>query len=869
MDYRWSPVSRDSFRDMRVILHPTAAMWEVRRGMDPGSDDSVDLSEFVTQGTHTAFDANITLSFNRELFGDTQPKPNQILEIQFWQNNEWKPIWMGIIDAISQFTLQRGTRSMQLIAKTRDSQDIWRNVKRITPLFPQLTDLSYMIMRVARQAGMKGDEILLPPSAFTTAHSNTQMADMNAWDMVTSVAQALGWTPFIDGMGRLRMASRDLQGRRPEVVLSDERLIKVGGQRQRPPKSRVRVLWLNPTLKKYKKQDQLLGTPLVITMGWFLPYWKHTHWYSDDHTLRAENTRINWKDSKSVNQFAWQKLVKETWTPQAENRGKLSLLNIPTFAAVALLTFYLLSQKSRSDGVVGTAAVSTAPGVAPVTGHTVPSPTGAIKEAITFSAWAYMVMSIGTGTYHIWGTPFDWVHARNVSVAFDSSVPDWVDNSVDIESDFIINEEHAKAVAIRELIYQAREANKWNITIVDDPRIEYGDVLQFTDGTQLYVEDFTRNVERGSEATLDVRGFLIPITHPVAQGVIGGELPGDGGGGILPGEGEGPLGVPAIGKPCWLGWFEFINTLAYVPPSNCNMWVHINGEIQTPDARQFAQWVQGGTVEEIEAQVAASSEPCVAYWDSRTWPRYPALRGQDWLALQAYCLAGENPTTFETNMRATIGAVPGTQRICLVCQCYTSNTTLTADLAPLVAVYARLARDHANINMLLVFSDQGRATGLNDHQPVKPYWEELFAGITGAPDGSGGGGGGTGGGFGPNEMPSMQGTVNQVAGEQAPNGTAWDLSEANEDAPNGRGVFTGICVDRMHAADARFGHFHKTAGHNQYEGHAVDAVCFKNDDGLSQEGADIVTGSGGPTWGPYDRSARIPDGDYNCWIYPA
>ena len=138
------------------------------------------------------------------------------------------------------------------------------------------------------------------------------------------------------------------------------------------------------------------------------------------------------------------------------------------------------------------------------------------------------------------------MHARNTSEAFDSSVPVYIDNAMDIECDFIVNEEHAKAVAIRELIYSAREANKWSVTMVDDPRIEYGDILQFHDGSQLYVEDFSRSLERGSEATLDVSGFLIPVAKVVSEGLESPESP-DGGG--SPGEGSPGEGSPPGGSP--------------------------------------------------------------------------------------------------------------------------------------------------------------------------------------------------------------------------------------------------------------------------------------------------------------------------------
>jgi len=567
----------DSKRDFRVILHPTASIWEIRRGLDPGSDDSVDLSEFVTQGSQTAFDVNITLKFRRELFGAAQPAPNQVLEIQLQQRGEWKTCWLGIVDALNGYTLSRGERSMQLIAKSRDQQDIWRKTNRLTPLFPQLTDLTYIAQRVARSAEMKGDEIVLPRSSYTTAHTNTQLADMNAWDMVTQVFMALGWTPYMDGLGRLRAADRNLQGRRPDVVLRDERLIKVGGQRQRPPKSRVRVLWLNPTLKKEKRQGRMLGSPVTITLGWFIPYWKKTVWFSEDHTQRAENTYINTETSSSVNQYPKTigiDLVREEWIQQEENKGKLSFVSYHSILAMlAALTTIILKIKTRSDFVAGRLDVpdlkapthleaggigfSEVVGVITLNPATNPTlttrPKSSLLESVAMYSWMLLAMTIGTGTYEIWGTPYDWVHARNVSEAFDSSVPIWVDNVEDIESDFMVNEEHAKATAIRELIYQARAANKWSATIVDDPRIEFGDILQFDDGSQLYVEDYTRSLERGSEATLEVKGFLIPVTAVVrGTGFIGATInppeiaTAPGGGGSAPSPGGG--GTPAPGN---------------------------------------------------------------------------------------------------------------------------------------------------------------------------------------------------------------------------------------------------------------------------------------------------------------------------------
>jgi hypothetical protein len=66
----------------------------------------------------------------------------------------------------------------------------------------------------------------------------------------------------------------------------------------------------------------------------------------------------------------------------------------------------------------------------------------------------------------------------------------------------------------------------------------------------------------------------------------------------------------------------------------------------------------------------------------------------------------------------------GNRPLALVCQCYTSNLTLTTDLEALVPVYSRL-RLIPNVVATIIFSDYGRATGLCDHPEVRLLWEEF------------------------------------------------------------------------------------------------------------------------------------------------
>ena len=91
----------------------------------------------------------------------------------------------------------------------------------------------------------------------------------------------------------------------------------------------------------------------------------------------------------------------------------------------------------------------------------------------------------------------------------DPNAEDWYEEVQEIESDFILNEDHARAVAGREFIYQALSASSYNVVIVDDPRIEVGDILELADGSRVFVTGFRRELTHGTSAVLEVEGFRV------------------------------------------------------------------------------------------------------------------------------------------------------------------------------------------------------------------------------------------------------------------------------------------------------------------------------------------------------------------------
>jgi hypothetical protein len=204
--------------------------------------------------------------------------------------------------------------------------------------------------------------------------------------------------------------------------------------------------------------------------------------------------------------------------------------------------------------------------------------------------------------------------------------------------------------------------------------------------------------------------------------------------------------IPAINRQLWLGFFtghQFSGggwSTAVSPqtlPGNCFLLIP-DGLLLTKAGVTIGQWCAaspGDTIADVEAaaqRIAVIGRRPIAYWDARSWPRRPVLPVGSICCVQAYCRVDEPVTVFEAGLRGVVMHVASYgYDVALIAQCFTSNASLTRDLASLVPVYARVARDIASVVAILSFSGAGRATGLQD-QPseLRSLWEQLTASVT-------------------------------------------------------------------------------------------------------------------------------------------
>ena len=487
MNPSWQPFNADSSRTVQVIRHPTATFVDLLNGT---ASDGVDLSQYVGQCKHTSKDIDVTFNYHNELNGTAQPQPGELIELRL--NGQF--LFVGIVDSISSYRFKTGEHSLQLKAYTRDNMHAWKDVQLVTELYPAGTPIGTIASDVAQSMGLTLREINLPPFGSYTPHSNMQLANISGQAMLETCMQAAGYQPFVDATGVLRAISRDL-GRVSDITLTEDRVISVDGSKARSPVTSVRVKWLDPKLTLSTRQSQSLFST-TLTAGFFQLSVKQDVYFSSDRTQRAQNTYLKITHSANSGLIP---ACSENYTQVSEIQGTIELDSLywaPGLATTALAGLALTALDPDAVAVFGFGASG---------GTTIPQ--GRVTQCAAEIAIMLVMMSLGTGSYEVWGEPYDYVHARNTTEAMAANVPDWLLQIDEIESDFVMSETAAQSFAARELIYRARSATTYRVSMVDDPRIEPGDILQLYDGTRLYVTDYTRTLSFGSSATLEVQGF--------------------------------------------------------------------------------------------------------------------------------------------------------------------------------------------------------------------------------------------------------------------------------------------------------------------------------------------------------------------------
>jgi hypothetical protein len=493
MDGRFfAPVDLDSERAVTVAMYAIGvALSDVAQGV---AVVDVDLTPFATQVRQTDGELSLSLAWHLELYGVAQPKARRPISVAV--NGDL--LFAGLIETVNDYRLSTGTRTMSVTARTRDATPAWREAPRVTNDYPQGTRLDVIARDVAEMLLSPG-EVLLPTLAVSAPHSSTQLAELSAWAMLEALLLPAGYSPAIDALGRLCAWSRDVL-RRADVVLTEDRLLEVTGGRSSPAVTRLQVKWLDPVLTRVEQQDRVLGQ-VNLTAGFFQLKQEQEIWFSDDHTQRARGSRLVIRQSANSGLLHF---CSEDWEllglagGEGDLHGKIVVRTsvwAPLLATESLIA--MLASSYIPDLVVSFGGGSTIP-------------VGRVVHDVAEGIIMLIMMSIGTGSYEVWGVPYDYVNGRNTTEAYDRNAAAGDDKPKSIETDFVMNEAHAQSIAAREFLFAALSANSFGLTMVDDLRVQVGDILELPDATRLFVTGFERNLSHGAPAAMAVQGFMIP-----------------------------------------------------------------------------------------------------------------------------------------------------------------------------------------------------------------------------------------------------------------------------------------------------------------------------------------------------------------------
>lgn len=477
-------------RTVSVELWKDTSVADILGGL---AGDPIDLSPNTSKVSLTESNLKVSLAHNDEFLScSTQPQPGDLLTVK--TGSVWR--FIGIISSIDSFTETRGERTMDITARTRDGMGGWKSYHATSQVFPLGTNLTNILESVCQDLmDLEESEFSFPSLTYIVPHANAQFLDETPWSMITTVLESAYMVPFVNVLNQITCYSKSIE-RSTDIEIPYDRVIGRTRARQAVAVGKVRLRWLDPRLTKTWQQEQLLYET-SMTAGFFKLHNRENTWYSQDRKQRAGN--VYWKKIDSVNTGGiLPDVADEDFEVIDEYHGRITLTTyswVPTLLALATVT--LLASAEIPDGVV----IPT-----PLTGVGYTVPEGRLIEAAAISAVFVIMLSIGVGHYEVWGEPYDYVHAKNTTVAYASNYPSWTLSEVELENDLIASDDHASSVAYHELVHQAMQAYTTTVTLVDDPRIEIGDILGFEDGFRIMVSGFSCDLTRGAEAIMKVTG---------------------------------------------------------------------------------------------------------------------------------------------------------------------------------------------------------------------------------------------------------------------------------------------------------------------------------------------------------------------------
>ena len=485
-------------------------------------------------------------------------RENQVVRIQEGDagvaEDDWEFVFTGHVRGQVGWLLNRTNRFQQIRVQALDrmSTKAYNRMPVTTRNYTEGDDLGEIAYDIAKNLMcLTDDEIGFDHKwGFATCHRFLQIVELPPMEALRKVGEIVGYIPYFDGQGRLKFYQKyanpaegfDIQGRL-DIPYSRIRQIEIPATGPKDTINKVRVIGLDCRMSMILGEYQNLFSGSV-TSGYFENKAVLPVKFSEDDTAKAitgfgfiglpewlrESGIINFVLDLFFGSEGMLTAIFENMDETCKFTGGEQWLKagigtmLPSFFVIKsafsdVIVPYKTSEEYHPTGMHGGEIVvknkswqiglamsivssltsnAAIPDQAPqAPAGVIPTiPEGRIAMIAVFVTDLITMMSIGSGSYEIWGMPFDFCYREIEFVAVVSGVEFWNENELEIENDIVDSCAVAEALATRELMYQQQVSNPRNIWMAHDLHIEQGDIIMLPDGRIYTVTNWNYNINR-------------------------------------------------------------------------------------------------------------------------------------------------------------------------------------------------------------------------------------------------------------------------------------------------------------------------------------------------------------------------------------
>jgi hypothetical protein len=414
---------------------------------------------------------------------------------------DWVYVFTGHLRGQVGFTRDR--RSLQyetsLTAYGRRATPLYLKQKFTSATYGKRVEYGTICQEIALdQMHLAAAEMDRFPSALgkVTQFSSNSIVDLTPLEALDKILETVGLVADFDGQGILRAYSRDVR-RAPDLRYEKWDLILAERFEATEIEvyNSVSVTGLDKNITEVEQPEQALARAVVPIGFWRPSHRVHLQW-SENNSLRARHTQL--KILTSVNESLMWDMGAEHYDAESEFGGVLRVE----------LDDFLLSLLAVIS-LAGTTAAAF-PDLVEAVGVGVTTPIGRIAQGV-FQLLAYQTLATqSSGQYEVWGTPVIPVYKEITAVVTATGIPAWAEHVKELSNDWLNTVEELTEIAKLELLWETAQSAPRTLTVLDDWRVEIGDLLLLPSGKKLFVESWRKTLGREDVGALELSCYLVP-----------------------------------------------------------------------------------------------------------------------------------------------------------------------------------------------------------------------------------------------------------------------------------------------------------------------------------------------------------------------